>query len=251
MIPKIIHYCWFGKTKKPKVVRDCIISWSKFLPDYQIMEWNEDNCTFTNDFTIEAYDRKKWAYVTDYIRLEKLSKYGGIYLDTDMMLLKNFDILLLNDCFFGYEERDIISAGIIGATMKNGFIDEILKFYNNFKVDKTTDYNKITIPLIITSCFNTTHLDKQLIKIYPETYFYPLPNKLKNDVNNYLNYVTQDTYAVHLWNASWVEFDEFYYLRNRKYRHSFLKILKAIFFKRDFNLYYFKRIYLNFLQGLK
>lgn len=250
MIPKIIHYCWFGKNKKPKLVRDCILSWRKFLPNYEIIEWNEDNCIFTNNFAAEAYNQKKWAYVSDFIRLEKLSKYGGIYLDTDMMLLKDLDKLLYNDCFFGYEEGDIISAGIIGATIGNHFVNELLDFYNNFKIDSGTNFHQITIPLVITSYFSETKIDKKSIKIYPETYFYPLPNKFKSDVKNYLNYASEDTYAVHLWNASWVEYDEFYYLRNRKYLKSIFLILKKIIITQKVNLYYFKRIYKNFVESI-
>lgn len=251
MVPKIIHYCWFGKNTKPKLVLDCINSWKKYLPDYNIIEWNESNCILNNDFVVEAYNHKKWAFVADFIRLEKVNEFGGIYLDTDMMVLKNLDELLIYECFFGYEEEGLINGAIFGCRKRNEFITELLNFYKQYKINGETNFHEIAIPLIITKWYNKTKLNKDFIKIFPVTYFYPLPNKLKGDANNYMQYSTNDTYAVHLWNASWVEYDEFYYLRNSKYRHSFLKILKTIFLKRDFNLYYFKRIYLNFLQSLK
>ena len=97
MIPKIIHYCWFGKNKKPKLVRDCIKSWKSLHPDYEIIEWNEKTFPIDNEFLQYMYKNKKWAFVSDYARLKILYEYGGYYLDTDMILVKRLDSLEIDE----------------------------------------------------------------------------------------------------------------------------------------------------------
>ena len=100
MIPKIIHYVWLGKKEKPKLFYKCLDSWKKFCPDYEIKEWNEDNFDFSdNKFAMQAYSLKKYGYVADYIRVKVLNEFGGIYLDTDVEIIKSFDQLLKNDFF--------------------------------------------------------------------------------------------------------------------------------------------------------
>lgn len=260
MIPKVIHYCWFGNKSKPKLILDCLESWRKFCPEYDIIEWNETNSDMSNEFVKTAYALKKWAFVSDYIRLDVLFQNGGIYLDTDMMLLKNTDELLANTCFFGAEEEEIVSAGIIGCVKGNKFIGKCIKNYLNLKIETKTDFNKIAIPILITETIKKEYKAKINIKkntkidcisIYSKDYFYPFPNKNKADIKNYLNYKTDKTIAIHLWNASWVDYDEFYYIKNRKYSKAILKIFKTLFIKRKFNLYYFKRLYLNFINSFK
>src|SRR5690554_2001513 len=103
-IPKTIHYCWFGNKKKPKIVEECIVSWHKVLSDYEIKEWNETNVDLNGTFVKFTYSKKKWAFVSDYVRLSVLYNHGGIYLDTDMLFLKPLDSFLENDLFFGAEE---------------------------------------------------------------------------------------------------------------------------------------------------
>ena len=103
MIPKIIHYCWFGGAELPEKDRKCIESWKKFCPDYQIIEWNENNYDVTkNTYMYQAYQAKKWGFVPDYARLDIIYQHGGIYLDTDVELVKNLDSLLENDAFMGF-----------------------------------------------------------------------------------------------------------------------------------------------------
>ena len=93
MIPKVIHYCWFGHSPKPALFQRCIASWKKYCPDYEIIEWNEDNFDISqNDYAREAYEEKKWAFVTDYARLWIVYNHGGIYLDTDVEIIKEFDL---------------------------------------------------------------------------------------------------------------------------------------------------------------
>ena len=120
MIPKIIHYCWFGKNPLPDDARDCIESWKKNCPDYEIKEWNEENFDInTCAYVKEAYDKKKWAFITDFVRLKVLYDYGGIYMDTDVEVCKSLDPLLKWDAFSGFESDNNIPTGTIGAIAKN------------------------------------------------------------------------------------------------------------------------------------
>ena len=104
-IPKIIHYCWVGGNPKPQSVLYCIESWKRCCPDYEIREWNEANYDFTkNEYMRQAYEAKKWGFVPDYARLDIVYEHGGIYLDTDVEMVRSFDHLLENECFFGFED---------------------------------------------------------------------------------------------------------------------------------------------------
>lgn len=150
-IPKIIHYCWFGEGKKPKLIGDCISTWKKYLPEYNIVEWNENNFKVEDfNFAYKAYNDRKWAFVSDYARLWALYNYGGIYLDTDMEILKPLDHLLINESFGGLEDEKI-AFGIWGCKKGNKFIGEVLKRYNSLNYD---DYKNnlfdLAIPIHLT-----------------------------------------------------------------------------------------------------
>ena len=104
MIPKIIHYCWFGRNPLPELARKCIASWRKYLPDYEIKEWNEDNFDVNIiPYTAEAYAQKKYAFVSDYARFWILYRYGGIYFDTDVEVIRPLDDIIARGCFMGFE----------------------------------------------------------------------------------------------------------------------------------------------------
>lgn len=251
MIPKVIHYCWFGGKRKQKLIRDCIKSWKLYLPDYEIIEWNEKNSDLTHQFVNEAYRLKKWAFVADYIRLKVLYEYGGIYLDTDMLVLKTLNNLLEDKCFFGAEDKDFISCGIIGAEKKNNIIFDFLIQYDSIKILNNQKWDLIAMPILITKQirqyfnFNKSfekRIDFGEVVIYEIECFYPLPNKFKDDRLNYLSYLTPKTIAVHLWSASWVDHDEYYFIRNRLYFKAIYQIFKKIFVKNKFNLSYIKKI---------
>ena len=107
-IPKYIHYCWFGKGEKPDIVKKCIESWKANLSDYEIIEWNEENFDInSNDYVREAYKVKKFAFVSDYVRVYALYNHGGIYLDTDVEVFKSFDEIFNNESFWGFEQKII------------------------------------------------------------------------------------------------------------------------------------------------
>ncbi len=260
MINKVIHYCWFGDSKKSKLIENCINSWKMYCPDYEIIEWNESNCDLTHPFVVHALKDKKWAFVADYIRLYVLFNEGGIYLDTDMMLVNSLDPFLKHNCFFGAEEDTIISAGIIGCTKNNKLIFDLLKSYDDLDLNQVFDYNNLAIPIFITSKIKAINkidsikIDKVVsfdeVVIYPQNFFYPFPNKHKSDIKNYLSYATKDTVAIHLWNASWVEYNEFDYLNQKRFGMAMMKILRTLFITRNFNKYYFKRVFNHYKKNL-
>lgn len=113
MIPKTIHYCWFGRGEKPKLAQKCIASWRKFCPDYEIIEWNEDNFDVNlNEYTRFTYENKLYAYLSDYVRLWAVEKMGGLYFDTDVELIRSPDSLLEYEAFFCFETKEFITSGL-------------------------------------------------------------------------------------------------------------------------------------------
>ena len=116
MIPKTIHYCWFGRGEKPKLVKKCIESWKKHLPDYALVEWNENNFDVSqNDFVRQAYAHRNFAFVSDYARAKALYEHGGIYFDTDVEVLQSFDAFLHHMFFVGFEEKNFVGTCVMGA----------------------------------------------------------------------------------------------------------------------------------------
>lgn len=131
MIPKKIHYCWFGGKELPEDVKKYIDTWKKYCPDYEIIEWNENNFDVTqNQYCKEAYEAKKWAFVSDYARLKVLYDYGGIYMDTDVEVVKPLDDLLQYNWFSGFESEDRIPTGTMGAGWNSTVIKIFLDNYN-------------------------------------------------------------------------------------------------------------------------
>ena len=130
MIPKVIHYCWFGRKPLPSSVRDYIETWKKHLPDFQIIEWNETNFDVNIcQFSREAYEMKKYAFVSDFARIYILYHYGGLYLDTDVEILKPFDEFMQNDFFMGYESENQLGTSVIGSIAKHPLLNKILTYY--------------------------------------------------------------------------------------------------------------------------
>ena len=201
MIPKKIHYIWLGRNEKNDRIKLCIESWKKYLPDYEIIEWNEDNFPMEyNDFFKQAYDSKKWAFASDVARLYVLYKYGGIYMDTDVELYKPLDEFLDNEGFIGFEDKHYLSTATIGSVANNPIIKTILDFYNcvDFKkYDNWQDYitYQETSPCIYSNIFGLLGLDRDNdieqhinhFSIYPRSYFH----------------TQNEGYAYHSWNGSW------------------------------------------------
>lgn len=213
VIPKIIHYCWFGKKKKPKVIQKCIESWKSILDDYQIIEWNEDNFDIScNDFVREAYENGKFAFVSDYVRIYALYNYGGIYMDTDVQVYKYFDMeILKNDSFWGFEEKNYIATSTIGAKKGNILIKKFLESYDDKKfIKKNGEFDTLTNVAIVTDIIRKlgVNLDnsyqeiKHIATIYPQEYFSPY------DYINCYSKKTDNTYTEHHFYKSWLPFKE-------------------------------------------
>lgn len=200
MIPKKLHYCWFGNNPKSKVFQDCLVSWKLHCPDFEIVECNEMNSKkYSNSFYKNALRKKKYAFVADYIRTKVLYEEGGIYLDTDMLLLKPIETLLQYDFFIGEEVTDRIAFGLFGAVKRHRFLKQMLDFYD------TTEFNVFSPP-VITHTFSPL-INKQTIEpneiIFKSSYFYPLT--FENKLENYTEFIQPESYAVHLWGHSWVK----------------------------------------------
>lgn len=225
---KIIHYCWFGPKPLSKLAKECMQTWKKFLPDYEIKLWNEDNFDFTqNIFVKEAYENKKWAFVADYARLKALSEYGGIYFDTDIEITKDLTEILKNDVFMGIEDSGLVNAAVIGAkTPHNEFIDDMIKIYDSlekFDIENIYDY---TIPSLVTKKLKEYGLDQQSkkvqylndnkITVYPREYFYPLSYDYQDNI------FTDNTVMVHRYDATWTSKPEKAKLFFRRHNMKFM-----------------------------
>lgn len=207
-IPKIIHYCWFGKGEKPDNVKRCIESWKKYLPDYKLMEWNEDNFNIAKlKYTKEAYEAKKYAFVSDVARIEALYKYGGIYMDTDVEVLKSFNPLLNARCVLGMEEKEYVATSFMAFEKKHPLVKQFLILYENLSfIDKNgqivtgTNVAKLTNMLIEKGFVQENHYQEleNGIKIYPKEFFSPY-----DYINCYYN-ITENSYCVHHFAVSWM-----------------------------------------------
>lgn len=209
MIPKKIHYCWFGGKPLPNDLKKCIKTWKKKCPDYSIIQWDESNFDInSNSFIKDAYNNKAWAFVTDYARLKIIYENGGIYLDTDVKLLKSFDELLKNRAFFAIQQNGLyINTGLcFGAEKGVRIVEELLNSYDNYKFD-INNMKDIACPIINTKIFEKYGYKKinklQDLKdiesiIYPPEFFDPICPDTTN------NLLSSKSYSIHLYNSSWL-----------------------------------------------
>lgn len=183
MIPRTIHYCWFGDKEKPAEVLRMIANWQKHCPGYEIKEWNENNFDIRlNRYCEEAYATKKWAFVSDVARLWALVHEGGVYMDTDVELVRPLDRLLTNKAFLGFEGTQWVGTNLIGAEPSHSFFIELLKSYDHRcfitpdgKPDQTTNVEELTRKLEKVYGFRKDGSFQQLgdITLYPTDYFCP------------------------------------------------------------------------------
>lgn len=252
MIPKIIHYCWFGGKPEPEDVTKCINSWKKFMPEYKIIRWDESNynihkCQYMSD----AYKEKKWAFVSDFCRLDVVYTYGGIYLDTDVEVLKSFDPLLQEKMFCGFESRDpllyrkkrkieeSVAFGLgFGAEAGHPILEKMIKLYNTLEF-----YNADGSLNLIACPYYQTQILKQYKLIdngktqrfdggiaYSAEYFCPQSN-----VTNKMLYTLEKSYSIHHFTVSWASLKDKNALMWKNRLHRFLpywlasKIVSAIY----------------------
>ena len=207
MIPKIIHYCWFGGNPIPELEQKCINSWKKYCPDYEIKEWNESNfdfscCAYAN----EAYKAKKWAFVADYVRLKVMIEYGGIYMDTDVEVLKPLDVFLKDKAFLGFEEEEYVATSIMGCEKDFALFEAFLKRYDErhfFKqdgrYDVTSNVEEITNYLLKYGLvLNNKQQTIAGLTLYPKDFFSPKNHKTRKIES------TDNTYTIHHFAGSWL-----------------------------------------------
>ena len=207
MIPKKIHYCWFGRGKMPELALKCIASWKKYLSDYEIKEWNEDNFDLdAYPYAREAYDNRKFAFVADVVRLYALYHEGGIYMDTDVEVLKPLDAFLLHDAVSGFESETQIQTGLMACREGHPLFKELLDDYNGLHFvlpDGSLDYTTNVIRITDTCLKYGLKQNNQLqtvngFTLYPKDYFCP---KSYSDGNIYL---TENTVTIHHFAGSWI-----------------------------------------------
>ena len=205
MIPKVIHYCWFGGKPLPKLAEKCIDSWKKFCPDYEIVRWDESNYDVRkNEYTSFCYENKKWAYLSDFARLDIVSQYGGIYFDTDVELIKPIDDLLKFEAFFGLETNDLVNTGLgFGSEARHPVIEEMKKEYRDRFLSAKADIVPVGCPKLNTEPLLRLGLQKngkrQNItgaEILPIDYLNPLES-----ITGRLN-VTERTISIHWYSMS-------------------------------------------------
>ena len=223
MIPKIIHYCWFGRNPLPELAQKCIASWKKYLPDYEIKEWNEDNFdVYIIPYTAEAYAAKKYAFVSDYARFWILYKYGGIYFDTDVEVIRPIDDIIANGNFMGFETDPLpsfdekknmrkasVNPGLgLGVAPGLGLIQKMLDFYEGQHfVHEDNMRNQITVVHIATHILlnnglkNVSGIQKvdDDCYVYPSEYFCPI------NVMTGRFHVEKNTRTIHHYAGTWVD----------------------------------------------
>ena len=208
MIPKIIHYCWFGKGKLPPFAQKCISSWKKYMPHCEIKEWNENNFNVNMiKYTKEAYEYKKYAFVSDFARFYVLNQYGGIYLDVDVELVKPIDDLLNYKTVLGFESLGRVNPGLILASEPATlFLKEMIELYKNLSfIDNNGNMNLTTIVTYTTDYLKTKGLREENVKqeiygvtVFPTDYFCPIDMKTNELI------ITENTYSIHHFNSSWI-----------------------------------------------
>ena len=211
-IPKKIHYCWFGGNPLPELAKKCIASWKKYCPDYEIVEWNENNFDISSAplYVREAYEAKKWAFVTDYVRLYAMVNYGGVYMDTDVEVIKPLDPFLSQRAFSGFEDETHIPTGIMACEKDFPLFSELLKYYDTASfynedgsMNTTTNVSVITHMCLSRGLVqNNTYQVLDGFALYPRDVFCPIEFdtlKLRK---------TKNTVTIHWFAGSWLNAEQ-------------------------------------------
>lgn len=234
-IPKMIHYCWFGRNPLPELAIKCIESWKKYLPDYEIKEWNESNFDVNIiPYTKEAYQCKKFAFVSDYARFWVLYNYGGLYFDTDVEVIKPLDDIIGRGPFMGCENEagsEATTIGVapglgLGVNPGLGLYKEILDFYSTIhfiNVDGTQNIHTVveyTTNILVKYGLRDINEIQECagVLVYPKEYFCPMSFKTKE------MHITHNTYTIHHYSGSWLPFD----IKLKLYHPTLYKILMLL-----------------------
>lgn len=208
MIPRKIHYCWFGGGPKSGLNLRCIETWNKVMPGFEVKEWNETNSPLNNPYCRAAYERKEWARLSNYVRFHALSLEGGFYFDTDVEVLRSFEVLRDNTCFLGFQTvtnvDEWVGIGVIGAEPGHPFPKKFLEFIERYYLT----HGEFRLgPRAATTVLREQGLNKygaQVVgdvRLYTTEYFYPYGWKEVFTPEC----VTADTFSVHHWEGSWIK----------------------------------------------
>lgn len=245
MIPKIIHYCWLSNDPYPQKIAQCIESWKKKLPDYEFINWNF--CKIRKQdykWVSDAYDNKRYAYAADYLRAYAVYNYGGIYLDTDVEVLKSFDDLLKYPYFMCYEyKKNQIEAATFGAEKGFKLLKDIIDYYDNSSfIKEDGSFNEIVMPIIFKDLINKKYSQisinnpieidnhQECICVLPWDYFSP------KSASTGVIEISSRTYSVHHFTATWLpwyalaerKFCHFWGLKNRSIIQGLIKCIKKL-----------------------
>lgn len=204
-IPRVIHYCWFGGRPFGNLHEKCFESWKRHLPGYRFRRWDESNAPLdAAPFVRDAFRRRRWAFVADYVRISVLLQHGGIYMDTDMLLLKPLDGFLHHRAFAGFEDERNVNFALAGAEPEHPFLRECLECYDNM------DFNAGPPPLIPHVVSDRLRRHGMTgtgtvrdVTLYPCEYFYPWPFDRRLERPDFQEFLRPESHAVHLWNHSW------------------------------------------------
>lgn len=238
MIPKKIHYCWFGRNPLPESAQKCIASWRKYMPDYEIIQWNEDNFDVNSiPYTQQAYEAKKYAFVSDYARFKILYEHGGLYFDTDVEIIRPLDKIVANGPFMGFEINPCpqrpygaVAPGLcLGAEAAMPIYKSILDYYSTLSfimpdgTFNTTDavVNITTRELIKAGLKDTDGIQQVAgTVIYPADYFNPF-----DDITGILR-KTENTYTIHWFSKTWLKVNPVRQWLSRRY-HRIQRLFKV------------------------
>ncbi len=227
MIPKKIHYCWVGGNELSDLAQKCIASWEKYCPDYEIIRWDESNYDFHKQkYMDEAYQAKVWGFVPDYARLDIIYNHGGIYLDTDVEIIKPLDPLLEEKAFAGFESEGTVALGLgFGAEPHHPLIAEMRDFYDGLSFyGEDGSLNLTPSPLFQTEVLKKHHLEardeKQILEgnftVFPKAVFNPC------DLKKRKIHISDETYSIHHYAGSWVTAGERRHIRIYQGMHRLL-----------------------------
>ena len=219
-IPKIIHYCWFGGKPKPELAEKCIRSWKKFCPDYEILEWNENNFDVTTapKYVQQAYESRRWAFVSDFVRLKALQEMGGVYMDTDVEVIKPLDSFLKHKAFAGFEGIGRVQTGLLACEKDFPLFRDFIAYYDtaSFLQDDGTPDITTNVEILTRLCLargmeaDDVYQEIDGLAIYPRAVFCPVDfdtKKLKK---------TRKTVIIHWFSGSWHTEEELEAMRQEK-----------------------------------
>jgi len=241
-IPKIIHFCWLSGEAYPEAVVKCIDSWYEHFNGYEFILWDAKKFDVSRTkWTKEAFDQKKWAFVSDYIRFYALYKFGGVYLDSDVTILKSFDDLLSYDSFFGFESTGLVEAAVVGAAPGQSWVRHCLNWYESNSFANGKRLNLTIAPLIMQAAFEKDNsialIDTGKARVVGNKIIFPFTSFSPKDSYTGRILSRSDTYAIHQFHSAWLE--PSFLLKLKKLLH--LSTIRLIGRKKHNLIFYYVR----------